>query len=138
LVYKQLEHFFYSLDNGFENKDIIRSNPSCYGRIRFDTVLIDTNDGPRPARIHLLLQLEAYERRWQLAYVTYFTRIESRKIDRVIGMKRYQEEKSGEFIFIHSIIRSCYMSPTSTSDGYFYLNDLISGCTDIYLRLNPI
>lgn len=117
-----------------EEKDIIRSNPSCYKRVRFDTVLVQTQNGHRPARLRLVFQVFAYGRRWQVARVTYFTRLPARAMDRTIGMARYEEEKEGDFIFLGTIIRSCYMVPIFSIDRHYYLNNLISGCTDLYLR----
>jgi hypothetical protein len=89
-TYRQIRHSFYSLDNGIEMVNIVRSSPRCYGYVRFDTVLIQTASGYQPARLHLVFETLAYQK--QLARVTYFTRVESIKIDRTIGMVRYQED----------------------------------------------
>jgi hypothetical protein len=63
-----------------------------------------------------------------------FTRIPPSEMDKIIAMNRYQEEIEGEFILLGTIIRSCYLTPISSSPGYYYLNNLAAGCTDLYLR----
>lgn len=51
-------------------------------------------------------------------------------------MKRYEEEKYGEFIHLASIIRSCYMTPIFSTDPHeFYMNDLVASDVDLFLRL---
>jgi hypothetical protein len=122
------------MDNGFETKDIIRSNPQCYNRVRFDTVLVQTLDGYTPARLRLVFEVNAYNRTWQLALVTYFSRVPTRAMDRTVGMARYEEQEQGEFIQLGSIIRSCYLTPIFSTPREFYLNNLVAGCTDLYLR----
>jgi hypothetical protein len=48
-----------------------------------------------------------------------------------------EEETSGEFILLDSIVRSCYLTPVSTESNNrtYYLNDLVAGDLDLYLRL---
>lgn len=116
-----------------EHNDIIRCDPKCYGYTRFDTILVQTSNGPRPARLHLIFETVAYKKVWQLARVTYFTMIETTVHDRTIGMAKYEEECNGEFIFLNSIIRSCYMTPVGSSQNIFYLNNLVCGDTDIFI-----
>jgi hypothetical protein len=125
---------YFSMDNGIEHRDIIRCRPTFHRRVRFDTVLVQTPDGYRPARLHLIFEAVAYGKQWQVARVTYFTRIPPSEMDKIIAMNRYQEEIEGEFIFLGTIIRSCYLTPISSSPGYYYLNNLAAGCTDLYLR----
>ena len=123
------------MDDGIATPDIIHCNPRCYHRVRFDTILVDIGQGwYRPARLHLVFELTVYQLRWQLARVTYFTQLKTRREDRIIGMDRYEEERCGEFIFLDSILRSCYMQPDPRSPGYFYLNNLATGSTDLYLH----
>lgn len=127
---------YISMDSGLKHRDIIRCVPKCHGRSRFDTVLVNTDVGYQPARLHLIFEAVAYGRQWQVALVTYFARNPPSTVDKLIGMNRYQEEVKGEFIFLSAIIRACYLTPTftSTSPGYFYLNNLAAGCSDLYLR----
>jgi hypothetical protein len=89
----------------------------------------------RPARLHLVFEVAAYGVQWQLARVTYFSTLPSVAIDRIIGMRRYHEEETGEFIHLASIIRSCYMTPVFTEPRKFYLNDLVAGDVDLFLRI---
>jgi hypothetical protein len=73
---------------------------------------------------------------WQLARVTYFTAIKPpNAADRATGMCRYEEESSGEFISLNTIVRSCYMCPIQSTCPTFYLNDLIAADVDLYLGI---
>jgi hypothetical protein len=130
-----MKHTFYSKDDGLPHTDLIRCCPKAWGRIRFDTVLVQTRNGFQPARLHLLFEVEAFGALWQLARVTYFTEIHPSALDRAIGMRLYEEEVFGEFIVLGSVIRSCYMSPVAESPRRFYLNDLIAGDVDLFLRI---
>jgi hypothetical protein len=132
--YRRMDILYFSMDNGIENRDIIRCHPSFHRRLRFDTVLVQTTNGYQPARLHLLFEANAYKKAWKIALVTYFTRIPPSDMDKIIGMNRYQEGTEGELIFLGSIIRSCYLTPIFSTPGYFYLNNLAAGCTDLYLR----
>lgn len=73
---------------------------------------------------------------WQLALVTYFTAVQPpNAYDQAIGMTRYEEEINGEIISLRSIVRSCYMCPIAETERGYYLNDLIAGDVDLYLRV---
>jgi hypothetical protein len=133
--YRHIKHTYYSLDDRLPHRDYIRCTPEFYGRERFDTILVDVGGSFRPARLHLVFNVTAYDVVWQLARVTYFTALPSTPIDRVIGMKRYEEQESGEFIHLASIIRSCYMTPIFSEPREFYMNDLAAGDVDLFLRL---
>jgi hypothetical protein len=50
-------------------------------------------------------------------------------------MQRYYEEEGGEFIHLASIVRSCYMTPIFIHPRQFYLNDLVAGDVDLFLRV---
>ncbi|KAG8788672.1 hypothetical protein FRC15_002829 [Serendipita sp. 397] len=138
IPFRAIKHSFYSKDDGNECQELIRCNPLCFGSIRFDTVLIQTMDGLRPARLHLVFESSHHGLYWQLALVTYFTAYPASATDGIVGMRRYQEEMKGEIISLHSIVRSCYMSPVSLGPRNFYLNDLVAGDVDLYIRLNNI
>jgi hypothetical protein len=134
--YRLIRHSYYSKDDGSHHSDLIRSNPWCYEQVRFDTVLVQVAHELRPARLHLVFTVETEKKVWQLARVTYFTAIRPAvAVDRAIGMCRYEEEQRGEFITLNCIVRSCYMCPIYASQGHFYLNDLIAGDVDLYLRI---
>ena len=97
---------------------------------------MDVGGSFRPARLHLVFSVKVHAVVWQLARVTYFTALPSTPIDHAIGMKRYEEEKYGEFIHLASIIRSCYMTPIFSTDPHeFYMNDLVASDVDLFLRL---
>lgn len=118
-------------------KNYIRCNPSFHHYERFDTVLVQIKDGIQPARLHLVFEAEAFEKAWRLARVTFFTAIlPPSASDRAIGMTRYEEATAGEFILLDTVIRSCYMTPVFSHPRHFYLNDLVVGDTDLFLRLN--
>lgn len=139
-IYLQWAHSFYSIDDGSRYKDIIRCNPKVYGRTRFDTVLVQTDTGPRPARLHLLFSVTAYQQPWDLAFITYFTSMPAVAQDKRIGMTRYQEEIHGEVVPLASILHSCYLTPLPNSETtrQFYLNHLIRGDTDLFLRIQDM
>ena len=61
---------YLSIDNGIEHRDIIRCRPTFHRRVHFDTVLVQTPDGYRPACLHLIFEAVAYGKQWQVAWVT--------------------------------------------------------------------
>jgi hypothetical protein len=131
-------HQYHSADHGLIERDLIRCNPMAYGVERFDTVLIDAGDHSQVAKLHLIFEIEAFERLWQLARVTYFRPTSSVQADRVLGQKRFAAQNVGEFIHLASIVRSCYLSPVYDGTQDFYLNDMAAGDTDLYCRLNGV
>jgi hypothetical protein len=133
--YRNIKHSYVSFDDQLMHQENIRCSPSFFSRTRFDTVLVKVDDSYRPARLHLVFEVTAYGVAWQLARVTYFSALQSVTIDRTIGMQRYHEEEGGEFIHLASIVRSCYMTPIFTNPRQFYLNDLVAGDVDLFLRL---
>ncbi|KAG8832541.1 hypothetical protein FRB91_000220 [Serendipita sp. 411] len=134
-VYRTIKHSYVSMDDFLPKQDLIRCSPKFFNRPRFDTVLVDTIHGTRPARLHLILETTRHRLEWQLAYVTYFSLYEpASPLDKLIGMQRFQEEEDGEFIALESIIRSAYMAPYSTRPNDFYFNYNIAADTDMYLR----
>jgi len=135
MPYRNIKHSYISLDDRLTHQENIRCSPSFHSRSRFDTVLVQVGDSFRPARLHLVFEVNAYDVNWQLARVTYFSGLPSHAIDRTIGMHRYEEESTAEFIHLASIIRSCYMTPIFTLSRQFYLNDLIAGDVDLFLRI---
>jgi hypothetical protein len=133
--YRNIKHSYVSFDDQLMHRENIRCSPSFFSRTRFDTVLVKVDHSYRPARLHLVFQVAAYGVTWQLARVTYFSALQSLAIDRTIGMQRYYEEEGGEFIHLASIVRSCYMTPIFTQARQFYLNDLVAGDVDLFLRV---
>lgn len=126
---------YFSLDNGIENRDTVQCRPQFHRRQRIDTVLVETPGvGYRPARLHLIFEAVAYKKLWQVARITYFQPLLESEMDKIIGMARYKESTTGDFVLLNRITRSCYMVPFFSSSGYFYLNNLAAGCTDLYLR----
>lgn len=138
MVYQRTDVTFTSLDSLYEQRSIIQCRPQFFSRTRFDTVLVNTDGNPRPARLHLIFEATAYGRQWQLARISYFTALPRQQVDKVIDMQRYREEETGEFIFLGAIIRSCYMTPAFGNPGEYFLNPFIAGCTDLYLRCMAI
>jgi len=135
MPYRNIKHSYTSLDDRLTHQENIRCSPSFHSRSRFDTVLVQDGNSFRPARLHLVFEASDCGVDWQLARVTYFSALPSRTIDRIIGMHRYEEESMAEFIHLVSIIRSCYMTPIFTQPRQFYLNDLVAGDFDLFLRL---
>jgi hypothetical protein len=135
LPYRNIKHSYVSFDDQLLHHENIRCSPSFFSRTRFDTVLVKVDNSYQPARLHLVFSVTAYGVIWQLARVTYFSALQSVAIDRTIGMQRYHEEEGGEFIHLASIVRSCYMTPIFTNPRQFYLNDLVAGDVDLFLRL---
>jgi hypothetical protein len=131
-------HQYHSADHGLVEADLIRCNPRAYGVERFDTVLIDAGNKSQVAKLHLIFEIEAFKRRWQIARVTYFRPTSSIQADSVIGQQRFSAQNMGEFVHLASIIRSCYLSPVYDGMPDFYLNDMAAGDTDLYCRLNGI
>ena len=74
---------------------------------------------------------------WQAALVSYFSPKQHSPRDRDIRMRRYREEEMSHIVLLAIIVRSCYMSPVSDSNGQveYYLNGLISGDVDLYQRV---
>lgn len=142
MPFQRVDITYFSKDNGLENRDIIQCRPMFHNRKRFDNVLVQTPGKARPARLHLVFEVTAYGARWQMARVTYYTALPVSLTDQVIGMRRYREERFGEFIFLGAIIRSCYLTPIFDHEysctGDSYLNPLASGCSDLYLRCMPL
>jgi hypothetical protein len=137
-IFKLFYHTYPSMDTGFAIKEHIRCNPSAYGQMRFDTVMVQTETNFAYARLLLIFEVAAFKRKWQLARVTYF-RPTSASVDSVIGQSRIAEQDRGEFIFLGSVMRSCHILPAfEGGDREFYVNDLVAGDTDLYLRLNPM
>jgi len=75
-----------------------------------------------------------YGKQYSIAFVTYFTQAVVSKRDKAIRMNCYEEEHSGEFIFMESVVRSCYLTQDFSIPGRYFLNNLIAGCSDLYFR----
>jgi hypothetical protein len=125
------------MDNGVQHEELIRCTPKFHNRQRFDTVLVQMPEQLLPARLHLIFEVEAHEKLWKLARVTYFTPITRSAVDKMIGMWRYEESDVSYTILLENVARSCYMTPIDgqSSHNLFYLNDCIAGDIDLFLRI---
>lgn len=137
-ISKVLWHSYYSMDDGLLRMDPIRCNPSAYNSVRFDTILVQAQGGMEVAKLLLMFEVSAFHRIWQIARVQYFRYTSAPTVDEIIGQSRYASQDKGEFILLSSIIRSCHLVPIHDVPGDYYLNDLVAGDTDMYLRCNQI
>ncbi|KAG8819022.1 hypothetical protein FRC19_010189, partial [Serendipita sp. 401] len=136
--YTRFDYQYTSRDTYLPLKSSLRATPSFHRRSRFDTAFVNTPEGIRPARLHLIFETFRHGLVWQMALVTYFTRYQSSSMDKAIGMHRYQEQKDGEIIMLASLERSCYMAPSPGHPSHFYLNDAVAGDVDLFLRVGDI
>ena len=129
---------FISLDDGQPQVDIVRCNPSFFGKPCWDTIIVKTELGDSFARLHSIF--EAHDPQcnqvWQLARITWCVPSPNSQQDRLVGQQRIHEASQGHFIPLASIVRACHTIPTydDHSNCASYINDLVD--TDMYLRLN--
>ncbi|KAG8690479.1 hypothetical protein FRC09_011965, partial [Ceratobasidium sp. 395] len=125
-------------------RDKLRCSPMVYGKPRYDCVLVDHEDGIRPARLLLLLECGNSadpSKIINIALVSYFNPIlrQIGAVERATGFRRYRQHTpaKSELIPLRSVIRGALLVPLLdpvNKDDYL-ANDLID--TDIYKQVRP-
>jgi hypothetical protein len=140
--FRMLEVAYESQVHWFTEHDLLRASPNFHRKPRYDSVMVDTEDGPAFAKLLFLFSLKGptHLGTLQLALIHYYVPIPPQmcpNTDKVIGFRRFKlhDEVNSSIISLESVIRGIFMAPTSphNSDYEYFINDLIDG--DIFIRM---
>lgn len=128
-----------------ELRDILRCNPSWYGRPRYDCALINMTDSPDDLTVVRLRGvyrciLNARGEEEDVALVKFFKRSSYKPHTVWQGCRTMDEEKEYEFVLLKHLLRGAHMIPVfnrppSDPQNTFYFNDMIDN--DMYIRATP-
>lgn len=135
-----LEVSFESQVHWYTDRNLLRASSNFHGKPRFDSVMVDTVDGPAFAQLVFLFTLKVSVNigTVQLGLVRYYQPVPREscpRYDTPVGFKRFKlcSAAASSIISLESVVHGVYMAPIDNTDGHYFLNDLIDG--DIFIRM---
>ncbi|KAF8322954.1 uncharacterized protein EI90DRAFT_3130601 [Cantharellus anzutake] len=144
--YHLLEVAYESQVHWYTNHDLLCTNPNFYGQAHYDSVMVDTVNGPAFAQLVLMFGItpSSIIGTVQLALIRCYTPIHPSSCplsDKPVSFRRFKlsEESSSTIISLESVICGVLV-PTflESSNGAdtFFVNDLVDG--DIFIRMRHL
>ena len=137
-----LEVAYESQVHWYTKPDLLRTQPDFHGQTRFDSIMVDTVDGPAFAQLVFMFCVTPSNEvgRTQLALICYYTPIPQSSCphsDKLVGFRRFKlSEVFSAIISLESVIRGVFMVPTFSESGSpitFFVNDLVD--SDMFIRM---
>lgn len=131
-IYPSLKVSYISLLDSRDGLDVIRVTESWRGKgPRNDFVIYNDTLGLAVAQLLSIFKLNFWQKTYSIAYIRPLRML---RRSRQTGYIELKDEKTRNFIFVESIIRSCVVLSPEIHDDIHVLHDLES--PDMYLRLS--
>ncbi|KAG1857471.1 hypothetical protein F4604DRAFT_1589912 [Suillus subluteus] len=138
--YKYLQVNYESMVDWRQCKDLLRCNPEFFGSLRYDCVMVQTDNQPFFARLIFMFGCSIGETNLSLALIhPYDVGIGvHNKHDADLGLWRVRAKprSSPEFISVRSIIRGAALASDPGRQGDYFVIDTIDA--DMFLRVKSL